>query len=108
MNACPTCRRAGLLRVRHNTKVLAGSLLISGASQLLTLRGRGPRRGNSLSNLGIIEDGALLVHDGVIAAFGTRAQVEALPEARVAEKLELGGRVALPGFIDSHRSEEHT
>jgi imidazolonepropionase len=81
---------------------LPDSLLIAGASQLLTLRGRGPRRGNSLSNLGIIEDGALLVRDGVIAAVGTRAQVEALPEARVAEKLELGGRVALPGFVDSH------
>jgi len=69
---------------------------------LLTLRGRGPRRGNSLSNLGVIEDGALLLCDGVIAAVGTRAQVEALPEARAAEKLDLGGRVALPGFVDSH------
>jgi len=69
---------------------------------LLTLRGRGPRRGSSLSNLGVIEDGALLLCDGVIAAVGTRAQVEALPEARAAEKLDLGGRVALPGFVDSH------
>ncbi len=69
---------------------------------MLTLRGRGPRRGNSLSNLGLIEDGALLVREGVIAAVGTRAQVEALPEARAAEKLDLGGRVALPGFVDSH------
>ena len=69
---------------------------------MLTLRGRGPRRGNSLSNLGVIEDGALLLCDGVIAAVGTRAQVEALPEARAAEKLDLGGRVALPGFVDSH------
>jgi len=69
---------------------------------LLTLRGRGPRRGSSLSNLGLIKDGALLVRDGVIGAVGTRAQVEALPEARVAEKLDLGGRVALPGFVDSH------
>jgi imidazolonepropionase len=42
------------------------------------------------------------VSDGVIAAVGTRAQVEAVPESRAAEKLDLGGRVALPGFIDSH------
>jgi len=91
-----------LLRVRHNTEDLPDSLLITGASQLLTLRGRGPRRGNSLSNLGIIQDGALLVRDGVIAAVGTRAQVEALPDSRAAEKLDLGGRVALPGFVDSH------
>ncbi len=81
---------------------MADSLLITGASQLLTLGGRGPRRGNSLSNLALIHDGALLVRDGVIAAVGTRAQVEALPEAHAAEKLDLGGRVALPGFIDSH------
>jgi imidazolonepropionase len=81
---------------------LANSLLITGASQLLTLAGRGPRRGDSLSNLGLIEDGAVLVRDGVIAAVGTRAQVEAAPEARGAEKLDLGGRVALPGFVDSH------
>jgi imidazolonepropionase len=81
---------------------LANSLLITGASQLLTLRGTGPRRGDSLSNLGLIQDGAVLVRDGVTAAVGTRAQVEALPEARAAEKLDLGGRVALPGFVDSH------
>ena len=81
---------------------MAHSLLITGASQLLTLRGRGPRRGNSLCNLGLIEDGALLVRDGLIAAVGSRAEVEALPEARTAEKLDLGGRVALPGFVDSH------
>ena len=81
---------------------MADSLLITGASQLLTLGGRGARRGDSLSNLGLIEDGALLVRDGLIAAVGTRAEVEKLPEARAAEKLDLGGRVALPGFVDSH------
>jgi imidazolonepropionase len=81
---------------------LTDSLLITGASQLLTLCGRGPRRGNSLSNLGLIKDGALLVRSGLIVAVGTPAQVEALPGAREAEKLDLGGRVALPGFVDSH------
>jgi imidazolonepropionase len=81
---------------------LADFLLITGASQLLTLRGRGPRRGDSLSNLGLVNDGALLVRDGLIAAVGTRAELEKLSEARAAEKLDLGGRVALPGFVDSH------
>jgi imidazolonepropionase len=50
----------------------------------------------------MIKDGALLLSDGVIAAVGTRTEVEALAEARAAEKLDLGGRVALPGFVDSH------
>jgi imidazolonepropionase len=82
--------------------VLKNSLLIAGASQLLTLRGRGARRGDSLSDLGIIQDGALLVQDGLIAAVGTRGEIEALPEGRAAEKLDVAGRVVLPGFVDSH------
>ena len=83
------------------------SLLITGASQVLTLRGSAPRRGDSLSDLGMIRDGAVLVRDGVIAAVGGRAQLEALTEARAAEKLDLGGRVALPGFVDSHTHLVH-
>jgi imidazolonepropionase len=77
-------------------------LLITGASQLLTLRGRGPRRGSALADVGIIKDGALLVRDGLIAAVGTRAKIETLPAAATAERLDLGGRVVLPGFVDSH------
>ncbi len=69
---------------------------------MLTLRGRGSRRGNALSHLGIIKDGALLVRDGVIAEVGTRAVIETLPEAKNADKLDVGGRVVLPGFVDSH------
>jgi imidazolonepropionase len=81
---------------------LTSTLLITGASQLLTLRGHGPRRGKVLSNLGIVKDGALLICDGRIAAVDTQAKIEALPEARAAEKLDVGGRVVLPGFVDSH------
>jgi len=86
---------------------LPNALLITGASQLLTLRGRGPRRGADLSNLGIIKDGALLVRDGLIAAVGTRAKIESLPESSAADKLDLGGRIALPGFVDSHTHLVH-
>jgi imidazolonepropionase len=81
---------------------LIENLLITGASQLLTLRGGGPRRGNSLSKLGIVEDGAILVQAGKIAAAGSRAQVETLNVARRTDKFDVGGRVVLPGFVDSH------
>ena len=90
------------VRFGHNSGALATSLLIVGASQILTLRGRGPRRGAALSNLGIVKDGAVLVRDGRIAAVGMRSKVEALPEALAAEKLDVEGRVILPGFVDSH------
>ncbi|HXN74556.1 MAG TPA: imidazolonepropionase [Candidatus Acidoferrales bacterium] len=76
--------------------------LITGCSQLLTLRGPVPRRGRALTELGIIPDGALLTHDDRVVAVGPRRRVERLPKARRAEKLDLGGRVVLPGFVDSH------
>ncbi len=86
---------------------MSDSLLITGASQLLTLRGRGPRRGNSLSQLGIIEGGAVLVRDGRIAAVGPASKVERLATARKAEKVDVAGRVVLPGFVDSHTHLVH-
>ena len=86
---------------------MSDSLLIAGASQLLTLRGRDPRRGNSLSQLGIVEDGAVLVHDGRIAAVGPTAKVEKLAAARKAEKVDVAGCVILPGFVDSHTHLVH-
>lgn len=76
--------------------------LITGCSELLTLRGSVPRRGRALRELGIIRDGALLIHNDRIAAVGRRRRVERLRESRRAEKLDLGGRVVLPGFVDSH------
>jgi imidazolonepropionase len=76
--------------------------LITGCSQLLTLRGSVPRRGKALSDLGIIPDGAILVHNDRIAAVGTRGRIEKLPAARKSERLDLKGKVVLPGFVDSH------
>ncbi len=81
---------------------MSGSVLITGASQVVTLRGGGPRRGNSLSRIGVVKDGAVLVRDGKVETAGPRAQVERRAEARLAEKLDVGGRVVLPGFVDSH------
>jgi len=83
-------------------EISTARLLITGASQILTLRGKAPRRGISLCKLGIEKDGALLVSDGRILAVGPRAKVEAHPAAKNAEPLDLGGRVVLPGFVDSH------
>lgn len=76
--------------------------LITGCSELLTLRGPVPRRGRALSDLGIVRDGALLVRNDRVLAVGPRKKIERHKEARHAEKLDLGGRVVLPGFVDSH------
>ena len=65
-------------------------------------RPRAAPRTQRSRDLGIIRDGALLVRGGRIAAIGPRRRIERLRDARRAEKLDLGGRVVLPGFVDSH------
>ena len=77
--------------------------LVRGARQLLTLRGTsGPRRGTDLRNLGIIQDGAVLVVNGRIEDIGPSRRVENLAQARQAEQIDASGKVVMPGFIDSH------
>ena len=82
-------------------------LLLANLGQVLTLSG-GLRRGAALRELGVIENGAMLVRDGVIAAVGAAREVERAwkklpPKERAATReIDAGGRVALPGFVDSH------
>lgn len=82
---------------------MSKSFLIRGARQLLTLHGpAGPRRRDTLEQLGLIEDGSVLVTDGVITNVGPTRRLENLAEARQAEEISAAGRVVMPGFVDSH------
>jgi len=47
------------------------------------------------------------VRDGLIVAADTRARVESRKDAREAEKIDVAGRVILPGFVDSHTHLVH-
>lgn len=77
--------------------------LVRGARQLLTLRGpEGPRRGADLRNPGLIQDGAVLIVDGLIREIGSSRRVENLALARGADEIDATGRVVMPGFVDSH------
>src|SRR5260370_24764546 len=75
--------------------------LSTGSWQVLTLSGPVARRGKALREPGIIRDGAIFVHEDRIAAIGPRRRIEKIRAARRAEKLDLAGRVILPGFVDS-------
>lgn len=71
------------------------------ASQLVTLSGpKRPRVGKELSELGIIPDGGILIRDGKIDSVGSSDEIER--KAGDAEIVDLGGRVAMPGFVDAH------
>ncbi len=68
----------------------------------MTLAGpRRPRVGPELRELGIINDGAMLVRDGTIDKVGTRNEIEPLID-QATEVIDAAGRVVLPGFVDAH------
>jgi imidazolonepropionase len=82
---------------------LSQLLLLRGAKQLLTLRGpRSVRRGAELLDLGIIEDGAVLIRDGLIAEVGSSRRVENLKHARTAIEVPADDRIVMPGFVDAN------
>jgi imidazolonepropionase len=86
----------------------AAALLLLNVRQLLTLRSAadGPRRGASLSELGIIEDAAVLCVGGKIVSVGSTKDALRDPWIKKNRKkiveIDCGGRVVLPGFVDSH------
>jgi imidazolonepropionase len=88
---------------------MSGVLLIRNAGQLLTLRGsQAPRRGDTLSDLGLIRDGAILIRAGSIVAAGRAAEIEQLAsQERDVAEMDARGRVVMPGFVDSHTHLVH-
>lgn len=68
---------------------------------MLTLRGPiGVRRGAALNDLGIIQDGSVLIRDGRIVSVGPARRVENLKEARGAIVISAEGAIIMPGFVD--------
>ena len=55
-----------------------------------------------MRELGIIEDGAVLIADGKIVAVGTTDEVAKHALASEAEVIDCSHRVVLPGLVDSH------
>lgn len=74
-------------------------LLIHSAAQLLTFAG-GPQRGAALGTLGMIEDGAVAIHDGAIVATGTTTALQ--HQYQPAQNIDATGNVVMPGFVDPH------
>jgi imidazolonepropionase len=90
------------------SKAVPKALLLVNISQLFTLRcaTSGPRRGASLSELGIIRDAAVLCLGGKIVSVGRARDALRDPwlkknRKRIVE-IDCQGRVVLPSFVDSH------
>ncbi len=80
-------------------------LLLKNIAQIITLRGKpAPRRGQDMSDLGIIENGSIIIRAEHIDWVGpTRDLPVHVPGVRYETLDCLGiGLVALPGFVDGH------
>jgi len=87
----------------------SGPLLLTNIGQLLTLKHpdgtERPRRRRELSELGVVNNAAVLCNEGKIAAAGSQNEVERQAERHGGAKVETfdcRGGVVIPGFVDSH------
>jgi imidazolonepropionase len=77
-------------------------LAVVNCGQLVTLAGPArPRVHRELSELSIIEQGAMLIRNGAIEQVGPQATVISRLPADC-EVLDAGNRIVLPGFVDAH------
>lgn len=72
----------------------APKLVVRHASQVVTCDGRRP------FDLGVVEDGAVLIEDGKVAWVGPERRLPA--DLGEVEELDAGGGCVLPGFVDAH------
>ncbi len=78
------------------------NIIIKNASQLVTCSGFKAKQGKAMSDLHVIDDGAVVIESGVITAVGETGEVlKEFHEARF-KTIDATGKAVLPGFIDSH------
>ncbi|MDH3798379.1 MAG: imidazolonepropionase [Desulfobacterales bacterium] len=84
-----------------------GSMLIKNVEQLVTCSGFSAKKGKEMSDLHIIEDGAVIIKEGVIEAVGQTGDIEKQFKKSGADHsdfdiIDARGKAVLPGFVDSH------
>lgn len=77
-------------------------ILIRNASQVVTCSGFEAKRGKAMSDLFIIEDGAVAVSNGIITHVGPNEEVLKQIDTDEYLVVDARGRALLPGFVDSH------
>jgi imidazolonepropionase len=76
-------------------------LLIHNIGELLTCQSNsGPLRGRSMTEIGLIRDGAVAISDGLIVEVGASSYIKGNYDAD--REIDAEGRVVLPGFVECH------
>jgi imidazolonepropionase len=81
---------------------MKNNMIIKNASQLVTCSGFKAKQGKAMSDLHIIDNGAVVIENGVITAVGRSGEVlEDFNESEF-KVIDATGKAVLPGFVDSH------
>ncbi|MDR1200999.1 MAG: imidazolonepropionase [Tannerellaceae bacterium] len=80
----------------------ADKLLIRNASQVVTCSGFAAKKGKAMSDIGIINDGAVATLNGLITHVGTTKDVLSCINEEEYTVIDATGKALLPGFVDSH------
>ena len=78
------------------------NLIIKNAAQLVTCSGFRAKHGSEMADLGVIENGAVVVEGGRIQAVGRSQELLQGMDTAGFEILDASGKAVLPGFVDSH------
>jgi len=83
-------------------KNMNGNLIVKNASQVVTCSGFKAKQGQEMSDLAIIENGAVIIEAGKIKAVGNSSELLNGFDTRGFEVIDAAGKAVLPGFVDSH------
>lgn len=78
------------------------NLMIINASELVTCRGKHPKHGKEMSDIGIIKNGAVVIKDDIIIDVGETEEITRKYNESEYEIIDASERSVLPGFVDSH------
>jgi imidazolonepropionase len=81
---------------------MSGNILIKNASELVTCSGFSAKSGREMSDLHIIEDGAVVIEEGRISAVGKTREICEGAKTPFKTVIDASGKAVLPGFIDPH------
>ena len=84
-----------------------GNLIIKNAAELVTCSGFAAKKGKDMADLHVIEDGAVIIREGLIEAVGATGDIEEQFKKTGADlsdfdMIDARGKAVLPGFVDSH------
>ncbi|MEA3422977.1 MAG: imidazolonepropionase [Bacillota bacterium] len=91
-------------------------LIIKDASQIVTVSGFKAKKGEEMNEIGVVENGSILIKNGKIIKVGTFDEIHREVVLEDYEIIDARGKTITPGFIDPHthvvfggyRADEYT